>query len=160
MYFSDFQTQYLFKPTTIQCKRNHHEKNHYSDANFARSELSVCAGQYGDELGRCLVKNASEADTKVLTQWAFVTLGQTKAAREIATISPQVTSRTTSKAQTVVLRLLGKDCAKEALKATLYEGKDGIGNGIKSAVTQRIQAELQTQTVDAIIEKMTSIKTP
>lgn len=37
-----------------------------------------CAGQYGDELGRCLVKNASEADTKVLTQWAFVTLGQTK----------------------------------------------------------------------------------
>ena len=119
-----------------------------------------CAGQYGDELGRCLVKNASEADTKVLTQWAFVTLGQTKAAREIATISPKVTSRTTSKAQTVVLRLLGKDCAKEALKATLYEGKDGIGNGIKSAVTQRMQAELQTQTVDAIIEKMTSIKTP
>ena len=114
-----------------------------------------CAGQYGDELGRCLVKNASEADTKVLTQWAFVTLGQTKAAREIATISPQVTSRTTSKAQTVVLRLLGKDCAKEALKATLYEG-----NGIKSAVTQRMQAELQTQTVDAIIEKITSIKTP
>ena len=99
----------------------------------------VCsAGQYGDELGRCLVKHASEADTKVLTQWAFVTLGQTKAAREIAQISPQVTSRTTS----------------------LYEGKDGIGNGIKSAVTQRMQAELQTQTVNAIIEKMTSIKTP
>lgn len=121
----------------------------------------VCsAGQYGDELGRCLVKHASEADTKVLTQWAFVTLGQTKAAREIAQISPQVTSRTTSKAQTVILRLLGKDCAKEALKATLYEGKDGIGNGIKSAVTQRMQAELQTQTVDAIIEKITSIKTP
>ena len=125
------------------------------------SRGGVCsAGQYGDELGRCLVKDASEADTKVLAQWAFVTLGQTKAAREIAQISPQVTSRTTSKAQTVILRLLGKDCAKEALKATLYEGKDGIGNGIKSAVTQRMQAELQTQTVNAIIEKMTSIKTP
>ena len=127
----------------------------------SRSLSGVCsAEQYGDELGRCLVKNASEADTKVLTQWAFVTLGQTKAAREIAHISPQVTSRTTSKAQTVLLRLLGKDCAKEALKATLYEGKDGIGNGIKSAVTQRMQAEFQTQTVNAIIEKMTSIKTP
>ena len=104
----------------------------------------VCsAGQYGDELGRCLVKHASEADTKVLTQWAFVTLGQTKAAREIAQISPQVTSRTTSKAQTVILRLLGKDCAKEALKATLYEGKDGIGNGIGYAIILIIVATVR-----------------
>ena len=118
------------------------------------------AGQYSDELGRCLVTHASNSDTKVLTQWAFVTLGQTQAAREIVKISPEATNRATTQAQSVVIRLLGKDCAKEALKATLYEGKDGIGNGIKSAVTQRMQAELQTQTVDAIIDRMTSIKTP
>ena len=78
-----------------------------------------CAGQYGDELGRCLVKNASEADPKVLTQLAFVTLGQTQAAREIATISPQVTSRPTSQAHTVVFRPFCKACAQSALTATL-----------------------------------------
>ncbi len=118
------------------------------------------AGQYADELGRCLVKNATASDTKILTQWGFVTLGQTRAAKEIATISAKTTNQVTSKAQTVVLRLLGRDCAKEALKATLYEGKDGIGNGIKSAVMQRMQQEFQTQTVDAIIAKMTTLKTP
>lgn len=118
------------------------------------------AGQYADELGQCLVKNATASDTKILTQWGFVTLGQTRAAKEIATISAKTTNQVTSKAQTVVLRLLGRDCAKEALKATLYEGKDGIGNGIKSAVMQRMQQEFQTQTVDAIIAKMTTLKTP
>ncbi len=118
------------------------------------------SGQYADELGQCLTRSASQSDTKVLTQWAFVTLGQTSAAKEIASIKPQVINKVTSQAQTVVIRLLGRDCAKEAVKATLYEGKDGIGNGIKSAVTQRMQQELQSQTVDAIIAKMTSIKTP
>lgn len=121
---------------------------------------SAQSGQYADALGLCLVNHASASDTKVLTQWAFVTLGQTKAAREIAVIDRSVIDKTTVKAQTVVLRLLGKDCAKEALKATLYEGKNGISEGIKAAVTQRMQEELQSQTVDAIIAKMTSIKTP
>lgn len=121
---------------------------------------AACAGQYADELGQCLTRSASQSDTKVLTQWAFVTLGQTSAAKEIASIKPQVINKVTSQAQTVVIRLLGRDCAKEAVKATLYDGKDGIGNGIKSAVTQRMQQELQSQTVDAIIAKMTSIKTP
>ena len=131
---------------------------------FSLAALAFCtsaqAGQYADALGLCLVNHASASDTKVLTQWAFVTLGQTKAAREIAVIDRTVIDRTTLKAQKVVLRLLGKDCAKEALKATLYEGKNGIGDGIKAAVTQRMQEELQSQTVDAIISKMTSIKTP
>lgn len=120
----------------------------------------VMAGQYGDELGRCLIRHASDSDTKVLTQWAFVTLGQTRAAREIASIDKKVIEATNNKAQVVIVRLLGKDCAKEALKATLYEGKNGIGNGIKSAVTERMQQELQTQTVDAIITRLTTIKTP
>ena len=104
---------------------------------FSLAALAFCtsaqAGQYADALGLCLVNHASASDTKVLTQWAFVTLGQTKAAREIAVIDRTVIDRTTAKAQTVVLRLLGKDCAKEALKATLYEGKNGIGDGIKAA---------------------------
>ena len=120
----------------------------------------VMAGQSGDELGRCLIRHASDSDTKVLTQWAFVTLGQTRAAREIASIDKKVIEATNNKAQVVIVRLLGKDCAKEALKATLYEGKNGIGNGIKSAVTERMQQELQTQTVDAIITRLTTIKTP
>lgn len=120
----------------------------------------AAAGQYADELGQCLVKHAGANDTKVLTQWAFVMLGETQAAKEIVRIDPSIINSTSSKAQTVVLRLLGKDCAKEAVKATLYEGTDGVTLGIKSAVTQRMQKELQSQTVDALIGKIANLKTP
>lgn len=118
------------------------------------------AGQYGDELGRCLVQNAGQYDTKILTQWAFVTVGQTQAAREIVTISPTVYDKVTSQAQRVVLRLLGKDCAAQALKATLNEGKDGIPNGIKYAVGFHLTEEMSSQTIDALISKLTQLKTP
>ena len=120
----------------------------------------VMAGQYGDELGRCLIRHASQSDTKVLTQWAFVTLGQTRAAREIASIAKKVIEATNNKAQVVIVRLCGKDCAKEALKATLYEGKNGICKGIKRAVTERMQQEFKTHTVEAIMNRPTTIKTP
>lgn len=118
------------------------------------------AGQYGDQLGRCLVEHAGQSDTKILTQWAFVTVGQTQAAREIVTIDKATQNRVSSKAQAVVLRLLGKDCAAEALKATLYEGKDGIPNGIKYAVTFHLTEEMSTQAVDSLISKIANLKTP
>lgn len=118
------------------------------------------AAQYGDELGRCLIQNANSADTKILTQWAFVTIGQTQAAKEVVTIPRQKVEAISTKAQTTVLRLLAKDCAAPALKATLYEGKNGIPNGIKYAVMQYMQDEMQSRTVDALIEKLANIKTP
>ena len=104
----------------------------------AMSSLTLCAsaGQYATELGQCLYNNASQADSDTLTQWA------------------------TSKAQTVVLRLLAQDCASQALKATLYEGKNGVSEGIKHAVTMRLEKEFQSQTVDALIAKLTQLKTP
>ena len=118
------------------------------------------AAQYGDQLGRCLVEHAGQNDTKILTQWAFVTVGQTQAAREIVTIDKATQNRVSSQAQSVVLRLLGKDCAAEALKATLYEGKNGIPNGIKYAVTFHLTEEMSTQAVDALIAQIANLKTP
>ncbi len=118
------------------------------------------AGQYSDDLGRCLVQNANTADTKILTQWAFVTIGQTQAAKEVVIIPRQKVEAISTKAQTTVLRLLAKDCAAPALKATLYEGKNGVPNGIKYAVMQYMQNEMQTRTVDALISKLANLKTP
>jgi hypothetical protein len=128
----------------------------------AMSSVTLCAsaGQYATELGQCLYNNASQADSDTLTQWAFVTLSQTRAAKSIATIPAKVNQEVTSKAQTVVLRLLAKDCASQALKATLYEGKNGVSEGIKHAVTMRLEKEFQSQTVDALIAKLTQLKTP
>lgn len=117
------------------------------------------AGQYSDDLGRCLVQNAN-TDTKILTQWAFVTIGQTQAAKEMVIIPRQKVEAISTKAQTTVLRLLAKDCAAPALKATLYEGKNGVTNGIKYAVMQYMQNEMQTRTVDALISKLANLKTP
>ena len=118
------------------------------------------AGQYSDALGQCLVKNANKADTKVLTQYAFVTLGQTQAAKEIVVIPQKKIDAVTTKAQTVVVRLLAKDCSGPALKATLYEGKNGVPNGVKYAVMQYMQDEMQSRTVDALILKLANLKTP
>lgn len=118
------------------------------------------AGQYSDELGRCLIQNANSVDTKILTQWAFVTIGQTRAAKEIVTIPRQKIETISSKAQATVLRLLAKDCATPALKATLYEGKNGVSNGIKYAVMQYMQDEMQSRTVDTLIAKLANLRTP
>ncbi len=43
---------------------------------------SANAGQYAEELGVCVYKNLTSSDKTVMTQWAFVTLGKTKAARQ------------------------------------------------------------------------------
>lgn len=135
-------------------------KNFFVCAALCSATLSAWAGQYATDLGQCLYNNASQADSDTLTQWAFVTLGQTRPAKSIATIPAKVNQEVSLKAQVVVLRLLAKDCASQALKATLYEGKNGVSEGIKHAVTLRLEKEFQSQTVDALIAKLTQLKTP
>ena len=47
---------------------------------------SCYAGQYAQALGDCVYDNLSREDKNVMTQWAFVTLGKTDAAKQITVI--------------------------------------------------------------------------
>lgn len=121
--------------------------------------MTATAGQYADELGACLVQNAKADDKKVLTQWAFVTLGQTSAAKEVTTIPTSKIKSVNDRAQTVVLRLMA-GCAKPALKATLYEGKNGLTGALKYVAGNMMQEELKKQTSDRLFAKLATLTTP
>ena len=47
------------------------------------------AGQYAQQLSDCAYNNLNSQDKKILTQWAFVSLGKTKAAKEVTVIPAQ-----------------------------------------------------------------------
>lgn len=98
------------------------------------------AGEYANALGKCLYKNSSSQDKTVLTQWAFVSLGQTDAAKSITTIPANKTQEVDQKAKSVVTRLIGSSCSSEALKVALHEPTTGIQNSI-SAITSEMIAE-------------------
>ena len=50
------------------------------------SASCYAAGQYAQALGDCIYDNLSREDKNVMTQWAFVTLGKTDAAKQITVI--------------------------------------------------------------------------
>ena len=44
------------------------------------------AGQYADAMAQCILTNTSASDRDTLTQWAYVTLGKTDAAKKVQAI--------------------------------------------------------------------------
>lgn len=101
------------------------------------------AGQYADALGECVYKNLSASDKTVMTQWAYVTIGKTKAAKQIAAIPDTKISEVNSKARQTLIRILGGSCAKEAASVALYEPKDGIKNSVSRTAYLMVEDEVK-----------------
>ncbi len=113
------------------------------------------AGDTSDALGQCLVKYASASDKKLITQLGFVTLGQTRAAREIVKISPKKTERINRDARKVVFRLLSTDCPGLALQTVLSEGKTGIMQAVQFVAMQGLHDDLGDELeYDKITQKL------
>ena len=74
---------------------------------------SCYAGQYAQALGDCVYDNLSREDKNVMTQWAFVTLGKTDAAKQI----------------TVIPESKNKQVNKEALANLLNPGTANVLRG-------------------------------
>lgn len=84
------------------------------------------AGQYADALSDCVYRNLSSSDKALMTQWAFVNLGKTNAARQIVVIPDAKIKEVNKNAKNALVRILAKACAKESGKVALYESKDGL----------------------------------
>ena len=87
---------------------------------------AVFAGQYAQQLSDCVYQNLNSQDKKILTQWAFVTLGKTKAAKEVAVIPAQKIKEVEAKGRSVMKSIVTERCGKEMAKVALYETKEGF----------------------------------
>ena len=70
------------------------------------------AGQYADAMAQCILTNTSASDRDTLTQWAYVTLGKTDAAKKVQAIPAAKTKAVEDKAKKLVTNLTTGACAK------------------------------------------------
>jgi hypothetical protein len=101
---------------------------------------SAFAGEHATALGKCLYNKSDSSDKTTLTQWAFVSLGQTDAAKGIATIPDSKTQQVNTEAQSVVTKLIASSCSKEALQVALHEPTTGLQDAV-AAITSEMIAE-------------------
>ena len=78
------------------------------------SASCYAAGQYAQALGDCIYDNLSREDKNVMTQWAFVTLGKTDAAKQITVIPESKNKQVNKEAKKRMTRLMTEACAREA----------------------------------------------
>ena len=61
-----------------------------------------------------------------MTQWAFVTLGKTDAAKQITVIPESKNKQVNKEAKKRMTRLMTEACAREAANVALHESKSGL----------------------------------
>lgn len=89
---------------------------------------SSYASTYSDALGKCIMENSSSEDQETMTQWAFVTLGKTAAAKKVQTIPAAQTSAVEKKAKTLMTKLALNTCSKEFAVVVAKEPTTGLQN--------------------------------
>ena len=85
------------------------------------------AGVFTDDLSRCLVEKATDADKQVLKQWMFSAFSADPSLSPLASISASKRQQITTDAGKVYNKLLLADCRKEAVAALKNEGQHALG---------------------------------
>ncbi len=83
---------------------------------------SAHAGQYGDELAKCLVQSTSKEDRAMLVRWMFAAVAANPAVAPIANVSPDVMDKANASAGALITRLLTDSCKDKAKQAFANEG--------------------------------------
>ncbi|WP_277041991.1 hypothetical protein [Turicimonas muris] len=112
------------------------------------------AGQYAQQLSDCAYNNLNFQDKKILTQWAFVSLGKTKAAKEVTVIPAQKIKDIEAKGKAVMTSIVTERCGKEMAKVALYETKDGFKEA-GSDLALRLAKDEMGSKLDSIFPKIT-----
>ncbi len=84
------------------------------------------ASTYSDNLGKCILQNTSSADQETMTQWAYVTLGKTDAAKKVQTIPDKKVTEVETKAKTLMTKLALNSCSKEFATVIAKDPKNGL----------------------------------
>jgi hypothetical protein len=83
---------------------------------------SAFAGIYGDDVTRCMVKFATDADQVALVQWIFANAATHPALKAYVSTTQAQREDADKKMAAITSRLLGQDCHKEVVAAMKYEG--------------------------------------
>lgn len=105
---------------------------------------SAFAGEYATSLGKCLYNKSGSQDKTTLTQWAFVSLGQTDAAKGITTIPDSKTQQVNTEAKSVISKLILSSCSKEALQVALHEPTNGLQDAVSAITSEMISEKIKS----------------
>ena len=111
---------------------------------------SCYAGQYAQALGDCVYDNLSREDKNVMTQWAFVTLGKTDAAKQITVIPESEIKQVNKEAKKRLTRLMTEACAREAANVALHESKNGLQDAAAQLGVRFAKEQLKGKTDEAL----------
>lgn len=117
---------------------------------------SAFAGDYATALGKCLYDNTNATDKTTLTQWAFVSLGKTSAAKSVVTIPAAKTNAVDQQAQKLVTRLVTTSCRKEAAQVALHESTSGLQDAVVALSSRMIADQIKSQTKNTFSNSLLS----
>ena len=117
---------------------------------------SAFAGEYATALGKCLYDNTNATDKTTLTQWAFVTLGKTSAAKSVVAIPAAKTNAVDQQAQKLATRLVATSCRKEATQVALHESTSGLQDAVVALGSRMIADQLKSQTKNSFSNSLIS----
>ncbi len=104
------------------------------------------ASRESDALADCLYENTSSADRTVMVQWAYVTLGKTRAAKAVQAISDEKTKAVEAEAQKTLTKLVMKRCAKPAMKLLVADPKNGLQDTLQTLAVKLAKREVEKRT--------------
>jgi hypothetical protein len=85
---------------------------------------SAHAGNYSDNLARCLVSKTTPQERAELMRWVFAAVASHPAVRSIATVSRAQMEESNKAMGTMFTRLMSESCKKEAQLAMRADGPD------------------------------------
>ena len=85
-----------------------------------------------------------------MTQWAFVTLGKTDAAKQITVIPESKNKQVNKEAKKRMTRLRTEACAREAANVALHESKSGLQDAAAQLGVRLAKEQLKDKTDEAL----------
>ena len=94
--------------------------------------LGLCsaahAGQYADQMARCINEKLTPAESKVLAQWVFAGIAANPAVKGMANISAQQGDAINKKVATIFFDLKDRRCQTEIQQAEQNEGRQATSS--------------------------------
>jgi hypothetical protein len=94
--------------------------------------LPAVAQSQGDLFAKCLADSTTGKDRKDLARWIFVAMAAHPEIRDLASISPEVSDKSSREMGALVTRLLTENCAKEAQTVARGEGTQAMKKAFES----------------------------
>lgn len=87
------------------------------------------AGVYSDDLSKCLVSSANDADRALLVKWIFSAMSASPAVSSMVKVTPDERHAITLQAGGLFTKLIAQTCRTQTVAALKYEGMGAVEAG-------------------------------